>query len=375
MMLGGGFNSSKLKCQLKMAVSRIQIASNKKTALLKQNMREVAVLLAQDPPKEEMAGIKAEALIRDDNMLEALEIIQLECEMLHERIKLLDFSKTCPPDLVSVVSTVMWASHRVDIPELQLVRKQFKAKYGKTFEENAFANKDNVLNDRVVAKLSIHPPAAYLVQCYLERICEQFEVDWKPRVKLTSSELVEPMVAPSGYSVGAGQGTGLGAKIVEPPPPNQTAIPMSDDYSNLKNGGPSPGAPPVAVAQPYVPAAPIYIPGEQYVPTAPTYIPGASDPYVPTAPTYAPGTSKADYYSGPSKPDYYEEVDVFVPPGTGTTMPTAPTFETTKTNAPDARDDHNNNDDNTAPGGGASTSEGSNSFDYLNARFNNLKNS
>lgn len=46
------------------------------------------------------------------------------------------------------------------------------------------------------------------MQCYLERICEQFEVDWKPRVKLTSSELVEPMVAPSGYSVGAGQGTG-----------------------------------------------------------------------------------------------------------------------------------------------------------------------
>ena len=48
-----------------MAVSRFAIASNKKSALMKQNMREVAVLLAEEPPKEEKARIKAEALIRD----------------------------------------------------------------------------------------------------------------------------------------------------------------------------------------------------------------------------------------------------------------------------------------------------------------------
>ncbi len=41
--------------ELKMAVHRFQMASNKKSALLKQNMREVAVLLSEDPPKEEKA--------------------------------------------------------------------------------------------------------------------------------------------------------------------------------------------------------------------------------------------------------------------------------------------------------------------------------
>jgi vacuolar protein sorting-associated protein IST1 len=51
-----------------MAVHRFQMASNKKSALLKQNMRQVAVLLAEDPPKEEKARIKAEALIRDDHV-------------------------------------------------------------------------------------------------------------------------------------------------------------------------------------------------------------------------------------------------------------------------------------------------------------------
>ena len=120
-----------------MAVSRIQIASNKKSALLKQSMREIAIMLAEDPPKEEKAKIRAEALIRDDNLIEAYEILQLQCELLHERIKLLEYSKECPGDLIPVISSVMWASQRVDIPELVFIRKQFRAKYGKKFEEAA----------------------------------------------------------------------------------------------------------------------------------------------------------------------------------------------------------------------------------------------
>ena len=79
----GGYKESKLKPQLKMAVSRFGIASNKKSALLKQNMREVAVLLADDPPKEEKARIKAEALIRDDYMLEAFDILSLNCDFYY----------------------------------------------------------------------------------------------------------------------------------------------------------------------------------------------------------------------------------------------------------------------------------------------------
>lgn len=216
-MFGGGFNATKLKPQLKMACGRIQIASNKKTALLKQSTREVAAMLAEEPPKEEKARIRAEALIRDDNLIEAYEILQLECELLHERIKLIDYCKTCPPDLVSVVSTLIWASHRVDIPELALIRKQFVAKYGKMFEENAMRNYDGILNERVVNKLSVEPPPAYMVQRYLEKICEQNNVEWTPSVKLTAIDMIEPMPPPVGYSVlSSATGTRLGSNTVVP---------------------------------------------------------------------------------------------------------------------------------------------------------------
>ena len=119
-----------------MAVSRFNIASNKKSALMKQQMREIAKLLSESPPKEEKARIRAEALIRDDGVVEAYEILQLSCELVAERIKLLTASKFCPDDLTSTISTLIWASTRVDIKELVDVRKQFRAKFGKKFEKD-----------------------------------------------------------------------------------------------------------------------------------------------------------------------------------------------------------------------------------------------
>lgn len=325
----GGFSGTKLKTHLKMAGTRIQIHSNKKTALLKQNMREVAVLLAEDPPKEEMASIKAEALIRDDNTLEALEIIQLECEMLHERIKLIEFSKTCPADLVSVVSTLIWASHRVDIPELINVRKQFRAKFGKIFEEDALINKGNILNERVVAKLSIQPPAAYLVQCYLERICEQFEVDWQPKIKLDPSQMAEPMAAPNGYSVGAGQGTGLRAKPIQPP----TELP-------------------VAVAQPFgLPRVPVQKSDKSElddIQEADIYIP-------PLAPTIHPSAPQIP----PTAPSFQ--------PASATFQPSAPTFHIPQDQSYEGKNnDEDENNNNSSESGGPT-------YQDLAARFNDLK--
>ncbi|EED86570.1 predicted protein, partial [Thalassiosira pseudonana CCMP1335] len=174
----GGYKAAKLKPQLKMAVTRFSIASNKKSALMKQQIREIAILLADQPPKEEKARIKAEALIRDDNTVEAYEILQLTCELLSERIHLISHSKECPPDLISSISTLIWASTIVDIPELVIIRQQFRYKFGKEFDDEAMQNVGGVINERVAAKLSVQPPSAYLVQTYLEKIADEHEVQW-----------------------------------------------------------------------------------------------------------------------------------------------------------------------------------------------------
>jgi hypothetical protein len=316
-----------------MAVSRIQIASNKKAALLKQNMREVAVMLSEDPPREEKAKIRAEALIRDDNLIEAYEILQLECELLHERIKLIEYSKECPPDLVSVISTLIWASHRVDIPELLLIRKQFRYKYGKKFEEDAMNNTNGVLNERVIMKLSVHPPAAYLIHTYLERICEKFEVNWKPQTALLASQMAEPMAAPVGYSVNAAQGTGLG--------PVAHAYPSSEADLKLNGGIP----PPIVTAANLIPMAP-----------SPSAMSSVTGP--------AGGAAAMD--------DDFAEPDIFIPGA-----PTAPPSDKP---APKDDDDDDKDDDPgvppSAPGGSSAAADSANlsaSYANLAARFDLLK--
>lgn len=208
-MFGGGFKKDKLRPSLKMAVSRFEIASNKKSALMKQQMREIAKLLDEKPPKEEKARIRAEALIRDDGTIEAYEILQLSCELLSERIKLIASEKNCPEDLRGTIATLIWASNRVDIPELIDIRKQFTAKYGKKFEVAALENKDGICNERIMAKLSFQPPSAFLVHTYLEKIADQFEVKWKPAEALSAVQLSAPMAAPIGSSVPIAPGSGL----------------------------------------------------------------------------------------------------------------------------------------------------------------------
>lgn len=284
-----------VKPQLKMACSRLQIASNKKTALMKQQMRSIATLLAEQPtPKEEKARIRAEALIREDNTVEAYELLQLQCELLFERIKLIATSKECPEDLVSCISTLMWSAPRVDIPELGEIRRQFRHKYGKEFEGRAVNNVGGVVNERIVAKLSVQPPSAYLVQTYLEKICDEFGVEWKPLVKLGAEDLSAPMVAPVGYTVQVAPGTGLAPPGVPPP-----SIGAASGLADLGGGG-STGKMqdlPSATAIPLPPSAPA---GNLAAAAPPSLDLEEPDIFVPAAPRQGGGYNPGSGGSGAS---------------------------------------------------------------------------
>eukprot|EP00563_Minutocellus_polymorphus_P020551 CAMPEP_0197720048 /NCGR_PEP_ID=MMETSP1434-20131217/3537_1 /TAXON_ID=265543 /ORGANISM="Minutocellus polymorphus, Strain CCMP3303" /LENGTH=369 /DNA_ID=CAMNT_0043304847 /DNA_START=260 /DNA_END=1369 /DNA_ORIENTATION=+ len=362
-----GFKASKLKPQLKMAVSRFQIASNKKSALMKQTMRDIAKLLAEEPqPKEEKARIRAESLIREDNTVEAYEILMLECELVFERVKLIQSMKECPEDLKSCISTLIWSADRVDIPELQEIRKQFRYKYGKKFEEACLNNVGGMLNERVVAKLSVQPPSAYLVQTYLEKIADEFKVDWKPAVKLGAEDLSAPMVAPIGYSVQVAPGTGLAPAGV--PPPSNSGDGFGDDDWGSTSGSGSGGGGGMTVATGAasrstgtstlmdIPSAPAGPPSDKY-----DDIPSVTATAIPMPPSTAPGQSVAA-----SSLDF-EEPDIFIPaaPGQGGSSKASGASVGGKTTGLDSNAD--DRDDGSNAGGGGS------SYDDLAARFSQLK--
>ena len=124
----------------------------------------------------------------------------------------------------------------MDIKELTEVRKQFRSKFGKQFENAALANEGGILNERIVAKLSVQPPTAFLVQTYLEKIADQFQVDWKPVNKIAAENLAAPMAAPVGYSVQVAPGSGLAPPVQAHPVSGSTVGGgQSDDVSEMGN--------------------------------------------------------------------------------------------------------------------------------------------
>lgn len=103
-------------------------------------------------------------------------------DLLHERVKHLAGCDECPPDLVEAVATVLWASSRVDISELEDARKQLIKKYGKEFYEECKDNANEKVNSRVLLRLNILPPEPLLIRRYLIEIANQYNVEWSENI-------------------------------------------------------------------------------------------------------------------------------------------------------------------------------------------------
>ncbi|CAH0480146.1 unnamed protein product [Peronospora belbahrii] len=193
-----GFNVNKLKPNLKMAVHRIGIVKNKKANAALVKRRQVARLLGDG--KVEKARIEVEGIIRDDFTMEGYEILELLCELLAERANLVKTDPECPYDMREAVCTLIWSASRTEIPELTEVKKQLTKKYGQDFEAAAIRNVDGCVNERVMQKLSVRPPSAFLVVNYMKEIAKEFKIDWKPDEAQVTDPLA-PIPAPTGTTV------------------------------------------------------------------------------------------------------------------------------------------------------------------------------
>lgn len=80
-----------------------------------KNMRkEVADLLRTN--KQENARIRVEAVIRENLMLQAYEVLELFLELLAVRVQLVEKCKDVPPDMIEALSSLVYAAQRVQVP-------------------------------------------------------------------------------------------------------------------------------------------------------------------------------------------------------------------------------------------------------------------
>ncbi|KAF2083135.1 DUF292-domain-containing protein [Saccharata proteae CBS 121410] len=171
---------SKLKVQLKLAISRLRMVQQKDTALAKQSRRSMAQLLEQG--KIESARIRIENIIRSDLTTELHEILELYCELLLARSQLLDPALTSAsetttgvePTLLEPISSLIHAAPRTSIRELHTVRTLLIERYGKELAVQAMEGTG--VAPRVLSKLRTEAPRTELVDAYLREIARTYGV-------------------------------------------------------------------------------------------------------------------------------------------------------------------------------------------------------
>ena len=172
---GASVAANDLKPYLKMLGTRIQIIHDKKLNLAKQEKKKVGDLLTKN--EVQRARILVEGIIRTDFLLEAYELVKLEAELLIPRLNVFDNDEAGRPpskEISQQVGTLLYAAWLwcSEVPELEKLSTQLKAKYGAAHARDVIDNKAHHLHERVIKVVafatSSDPPDHGLVECYLE---------------------------------------------------------------------------------------------------------------------------------------------------------------------------------------------------------------
>ncbi|XP_068117035.1 LOW QUALITY PROTEIN: IST1 homolog [Hyperolius riggenbachi] len=90
-MLGSGFKAERLRVNLRLVINRLKLLEKKKTELAQKARKEIADYLSTG--KDERARIRVEHIIREDYLVEAMEILELYCDLLLARFGLIQSMK------------------------------------------------------------------------------------------------------------------------------------------------------------------------------------------------------------------------------------------------------------------------------------------
>ncbi|KAE8709305.1 Gag protease polyprotein [Hibiscus syriacus] len=158
-LLGRNFKTSKFKTLTKLAVSRIGILTNQHQARYSHSRSDVVELL--NLGHHEQALLRVDYLIKEQNMVDAFTIMEGYCNLLIERVMLIQKNKECPDELKEATSSLMFASSRCgEFPELLHIRGVLSSTFGKEFVARAVELRNSCsVHPKIIQKLSTRRPS------------------------------------------------------------------------------------------------------------------------------------------------------------------------------------------------------------------------
>ncbi|XP_053094239.1 IST1 homolog isoform X4 [Pangasianodon hypophthalmus] len=235
-MLGGGFKGERLRVNLRLVINRLKLLEKKKTELAQKARKEIADYLSAG--KDERARIRVEHIIREDYLVEAMEILELYCDLLLARFGLIQSMKELDPGLQEAVSTLIWAAPRLqsEVAELKIVSDQLCAKYSKEYGKLCRTNQIGTVNDRLMHKLSVEAPPKILVERYLIEIAKNYNVPYEPDAMVRpevgeEADLIDVDSDFKKHGGGGGGGGGFTAPAAAMPMPMPMPMPTPTAFN------------------------------------------------------------------------------------------------------------------------------------------------
>ncbi|XP_020208171.1 uncharacterized protein LOC109793112 [Cajanus cajan] len=158
-LLGRTFKASKFKATVNLATSRIAVLKNQRHARLRHARSDVLELLQLG--HQERASLRAEHVIKDQNMLDVYDMIEGYCNLLIERVHLIEQERECPEELKEAASGLLYAASRCgDFPEIQEIRGVLTTRFGKEFAARAIELRNNCgVHPQIIQKMSTRMPS------------------------------------------------------------------------------------------------------------------------------------------------------------------------------------------------------------------------
>jgi len=244
---GDSYNEKKLKANLKLAINRLKLVEKKKTEIALRARKEIADYLKMN--KIERAKIRVEHIIREDYLVEALEIIEMQCDLILARIALLGNGKgknNVPHvSIHEAVDSILWAYPQVsgDCQELKIVVGQLSILFGKQYVhevQNKAGDENPHVNVKLVSRLDPSTPKAFIIETYLQAIAEAYDVDYQADPQVMAAYARQNAIREEDLiNIG-----GNVDKYMPPPPGNQPGshpLPANYPPSGGNNNAPYPG--------------------------------------------------------------------------------------------------------------------------------------
>jgi vacuolar protein sorting-associated protein IST1 len=285
-MFSSGPKYQKLTTNLRLAINRLKLLEKKKTEMAVKARREIADYLIAG--KEDRARIRVEHIIREDYIVEAMELIEMYCDLLLARMGLIQSTKEMDEGLEEPISSIIWATPRLqsEVQELVVVSEQLALKYGREFAQSCRANALQIVNEKLIHKLNVQAPPRRLVERYMVEIAKTYNVAYTPppddgsEADAVDLLLIDPpFSATNDKKGGGGGGSGGGRQVGE-----------STGWTYCQSNQPNSQPAPVMPAQPQLP--PYHVSGSPFPVSGAPY-PAQSAPPVASNNYWVPPSSGA----------------------------------------------------------------------------------